>query len=329
MRLHAKRKSILLLFFSLTFLLILVWTQFINRTGHETISERKNRILVLYSYYEKNPQYARTLDYFIRAGVRPNDPVDYLFIIQGHNLSVTIPDYSNVKVLRRWRNNCYDFGAYGIGIAWLGGPEFITQYDHIIFINPSAVGPILPKYWPQSLHWSEIFTSRIRGNVHACGASLVCLPPGDLGGWGPRVEGMAFVASQQAVQATLARKVFTCHKSKIDVIVNGEYMFSKVLLELGMNLDSLLLKYGQVDWTDKKNWNCNHNEHPARKLTYSTDENEQKISVHPLETVFFKPVWLFGENVISRVNEIETWTYVKWALEKIQEEYSFTENKTI
>jgi hypothetical protein len=42
----------------------------------------------------------------------PDDPVDYVFTIQGGKVSAAIPDYKNIRVFRR-HNNCFDSGAWG------------------------------------------------------------------------------------------------------------------------------------------------------------------------------------------------------------------------
>jgi hypothetical protein len=61
------------------------------------------KTLVIYAYVEISSryQYARTLKYFIDLAVDENDRVDFLFVIQGGKVSVDIPNYKNVKILKR------------------------------------------------------------------------------------------------------------------------------------------------------------------------------------------------------------------------------------
>jgi hypothetical protein len=151
--------------------------------------QNESRTLILYAYFEKNEIYAKAFDYFIKLGVDQSDMIDYVFIIQGFNTSVSIPEYPNVKVLKR-ENTCFDFGAYGKALEWLGGIGNLSKYEFFVFINPSALGPILPKYWPTDLHWSKAFTSRLINDVHACSTSIVCLAWYDPAGGGPRMEGL-------------------------------------------------------------------------------------------------------------------------------------------
>ena len=57
---------------------------------------------------------------------------------------------------------------------------------------------------------------RLKGNVHADGTSLACINY-------PSVESMAFAATFKALHIAIINKVFMCHKTKYDVIHNGEY----------------------------------------------------------------------------------------------------------
>jgi hypothetical protein len=179
-------------------------------------SNANHKTLVLYSYFEKNTDYAKALKYFIELGVDNVDHVDYVFIIQGRRLRVRIPEHSNIKILKR-DNDCFDFGAYGKAFEWLGGVDSLRKYDFFVFINPSALGPIVPKYWPSDVHWTEVFTSRLGGDVHACSTSIACLPEDDLGGHGPRIEGSYSFLSSLFIQVhTARRKITKIYTQKIE-----------------------------------------------------------------------------------------------------------------
>ncbi len=171
----AIHKNQKLLVFLMVALVLVVYDR--NRSRPVQKTNRINRTLVLYCYLEKVTlfDHAVSLKNFLELGVASDDPCDYVFIIQGMHVSTPIPDYKNIRVYRR-TNTCYDFGAFGATIEWLGGIEALkANYDSVIFLNPTAFGPILPKYWPPSIHWSEIFTSRMKGDIHAVSVNLICV----------------------------------------------------------------------------------------------------------------------------------------------------------
>ena len=52
-------------------------------------------------------------------------------------------------------------------------------------------------------------------------------------------------------------RVFACYQSMADTIYHAEVGSSRAILEANYTIDSLMLKYAGVDWTDPANWNCN------------------------------------------------------------------------
>ena len=78
------------------------------------------------------------------------------------------------------------------------------------------------------------------------------------------------------------------HENQNDVIIRGEYMLSRTVLDAGHNLASLQLAYKDVDWTDQRNWRCNGYRFAARSSQYFG------TSMHPFETLFYKAHWETG-----------------------------------
>ena len=115
-----------------------------NETTNAINYINKSKTLIFYAYWEKNARYQRNLQFFFDIGVEESDHIDYVFIIQGGKVSVPLPEFKNVKVYKR-ENDCFEFGAYGAAFKWLGGFDELKKYSCFIFLNPSVVGPILPK----------------------------------------------------------------------------------------------------------------------------------------------------------------------------------------
>lgn len=270
-----------------------------------------SKTLVIYIYYEKNELHKQALEYFLDIGVSEADNVDYLFVIQGKVATVKIPSYKNIVLFEK-DNDCYDFGSLKFAINYHGGIDSLVKYKSIIVINSSVFGPFLPNYWPENIHWTEIFNSRLRDDVHLVGTILACTPDDDPGGQGPRISGMFFAITPTGISLANDKKAFECYKTKHEVILNGEYALTKAILEAGYNLDTILLQYGRVDWRDKKNWNCNDKKFPFRKNQYG----KYNIDINPLETVFFKPIWLVNNEIVTVANLNETYQYMEWARER-------------
>jgi hypothetical protein len=67
-----------------------------------------------------------------------------------------------------------------------------------------------------------------------------------------------------ASQVALARGVYNervCKLCKDGVVVMGEYGLSISLMAAGYSFDTLMYKYGGVDWADERNWKCNNQVH--------------------------------------------------------------------
>jgi hypothetical protein len=75
------------------------------------------------------------------------------------------------------------------------------------------------------------------------------------------MESWAFAIDAVGLKVVLAKGVFnlrTCKLCDDGVVVGGEYGLSLALFEKGYTIDTLMAKYGNVDWLDQDNWNCNN-----------------------------------------------------------------------
>ena len=53
------------------------------------------------------------------------------------------------------------------------------------------------------------------------------------------------------------RHVFECHKDISDAVFYAEIGSSLTIFRAGFTIDSLMLRYQGVDWTNPENWQCN------------------------------------------------------------------------
>ena len=80
-------------------------------------------------------------------------------------------------------------------------------------------------------------------------SSLVCLPPLDAGGAGPKVESWAFGTDGEGLEVLARNRVFgvrTCKLCDDGVVVLGEYGLTNVLMSHGYNIATLMARYRPV-----------------------------------------------------------------------------------
>ena len=69
----------------------------------------------------------------------------------------------------------------------------------------------------------------------------------------------AALCAQVGLQVLLQdRHVFECHKDISDAVFYAEIGSSLAVFRAGYTIDSLMLRYRDVDWTNPSNWQCNN-----------------------------------------------------------------------
>ena len=242
-------------------------------------------VLVSYSYYEPDDEVMASrcienLKFFLKEGVerfsesKDSPMVDTYVVIQGNKCSIEIP--KSVTVLET-ENTGYDLGAHGKLIYTLE-----HEYDYYIFLNCGQRGPFLPTYWDTTYHWSHIFTDRLEFERGGCSSSIFW--HGEI--QKPILETWAFALCRRTfLDVYRNTTVFDLHKTKKDVVVNGEDTLGPFLYDNKYNISCLLLKYRDVNWSDLTKKDALTNNIPSRPWNY------EGINTHPLETVFFKVFW--------------------------------------
>merc|ERR1711865_323224 len=271
------------------------------------------RTLVSFAYYEGREGARENLQYFLRAGIdasQPGDgPISYGFVINGfdccaHTALLRYIAQAGVKAYRgEMAVELWDFGSESQQLTAAQLP-----FDKYVFLNAGVRGPFLPAYWPKSRSWTRVYLDKLSPSVKLVGNSIVCLPESDLcvkGGpgitpnpdcYGPKVEGYAWATDKVGLEVLLdTGTVFQSHPDKLSAIINGEYGMNIAIFKAGYTIDSLLLAYQEMDWTNRSNWGCNDNEHPSRSGTYFG------VTQHPLETVFVKVEWVHDDGTIDQI----------------------------
>jgi hypothetical protein len=266
------------------------------------------KFLVIYCYYEiRNYQKNQTnLSFFINHGLNKKNwrklDVDYLFIINGFQCEVLIPEEDNIKILKR--ENSMDFEGWNEGMNYLENLyecDIYDKYTHIFFINCSVLGPLADPNL--NFHWLEPYYNKlIKENSYICSNIITNLPSSDLGGPGFRCSSYCFLLKIDKKILNILRKkkivnvnetslnksveldyntIFGKKRNRLDAVLTGEYGLSRMLLKEGYKLSCLL--YDEIDY--KLNPTLDGNIHQDRFGTFKG--NNLPIS----KIIFYKNIW--------------------------------------
>jgi len=240
--------------------------------------------VVIYTYFP-SPSSDYNLNFFVKNELSYKDNIDYIIVVNGYSHeNIEFPTLKNVTILKR-DNIGYDFGGHNHALEYI---ETIN-YDYYFFMNSGVIGPIIPHYI--ETHWTNIFIKKINDCVKLVGTTIVCLPPHDAGGYGPKVEGFFFMVDSIGLNLLKNQNIFCNHDDKYSAIVNGEYGLSNCILKNGFSIDCMLQKYQNIDWTNSDNYNLNNNIHPSRKNSFYGS------SINPYDVIFHKWYWHNSDTV--------------------------------
>jgi hypothetical protein len=240
--------------------------------------------VIIYTYFQSSVS-DYNLKFFVEKELQYRENIDYIIVINGFNYddkNIYFPNISNLTIIPR-ENIGYDFGGYNCGLEYIQLNN--KKYDYYFFMNGGVFGPILPHYFIDS-HWSTVFIKKINDIVKLVGTTIVCLPPWDMGGFGPKVEGFFFMVDQIGLDLLQNQQTIFCdHSNKCDAIVKGEYGLSNCILKHGYSIDCMLRKYQNIDWRDPNNYHMNDYIHPSKKNSFYGN------SIIPYEVIFYKWFW--------------------------------------
>jgi len=231
----------------------------------------------------------RNVRFFLRHGLVPHAQVDFVLVQNMPDWSdrqedtVTEKPLGPSKVWRIQRPNCsQDWGAYGAALRHLQR----ERYDFFVCVNSTMRGPFLPPWYQGGQqgtampHWSQLFTRRLNDQVAEVGSTI-----NPLKGHRPHVQSMAFAFDHRALRIWLAHEVLFLDNRRVpkdQLIDRHEVAKSKLLLDAGFNLDTLLTCYQGRDWRLPE-------QHDLPRQTDPWFKNSMfGTTVHPYETIFFK-----------------------------------------
>jgi len=211
-----------------------------------------------------------------------NEIVDFIYPVPFMNESFTNNIIENSKINMSLNN------LNLVEIEYNNESE-IPNFDHLIkYALPHIINKInkINEY-----HWTNFFINKINDKVKLVGTTIVCLPPTDAGGYGPKVEGFFFMVDHFGLELLKEEKTIFCdHETKELTVIKSEYGLSNCILKRGYSIDCMIRKYQGIDWTDKIYWNLNNYKHPSRNKSFFGN------SINPYELIFHKWFW-YGDTV--------------------------------
>lgn len=283
----------------------------VNDTNY---SSTTHNICIIYPYYEKknHTKNQTNLAYFLKYGMdktlwRKNIHVTLLLIINGHNCELNLPVRDDIMIWKRDYNNEYDIGSYKLGIEYIESihqEKLYDVYDYLFIMNSSVMGPFCKS--DNNTHWLDPFINKIEQEDSViCSPVINFLSNRDRGGPGPRCQTycslilmnktiynllldtkVSRICEDSLLQDEVIRyaNVFDVHKTHSDIILFGEYGFTRVFTENGYNISCL--SYDNINYNDKQLWN---------KYSDRNDRADEYTEELFYKRIFIKNNWVVGD----------------------------------
>lgn len=278
----------------------------------ESHSNHPHRVLLSISYVER-PRSRDNLQFFIQMNRKYPIPANVVKVIHvaDQTLSAFLQKNDNFGIIHR-KNVGYDMGGHGVVMDLFLKAYKTLPFTKFLLMNAGVTGPILPKWFPNNVHWIDVFLN-LPSKYVASTTTITCITSNNLCVTqrktrpGPKINSFFFtVLTTEAMLRLRESGVFSLHADKVAAICNGEYKMSDVLLSLGE------IKTMEMAYPDDMSWktvkSCNKNKFSARGGGYFD------MSLNPLEVLFHKKEWGTDVDVRERYVMLrETKAYMRWA----------------
>jgi len=261
--------------------------------------------IISYVFYEtKESLY--NMEYFLKHGILNQPNLIFIIVINGHKCSIEkkIPAYNNVKIIKR-ENMGYDFGGHRASIDYIKSHKL--EFEYMIFLNSSVIGPFLPTYYPVH-EWPKIFTDRIKNQVKLVGTCIMFV--NNATRKGPVVESFCFATDKIGLGLIVKKgTIFVNHPDKMAAILKGEIGVTSAIMDAGYNIDCLMYRFKGINWKDKSKWMKTMRSF-SRGGNYDKPlgpHNKNGISVHPFEVVFHKWRWAYMPNNLVNFQYVDAY----------------------
>jgi len=275
----------------------------------------------MYCYYEENES-KDNLEFFIKNGIYNNLQYQYVIIINNEKCSVNIPEYSNIKIIKRSENNT-DLFTYKLILKLLDN-NYLSFFDRFYFINSSCIGPFMSNI--SNISWIDSM------NLLLCDYDLigpVVEIPNDNHGFKvlninsnkniPFIHTYFFGLNKFGFQ--ILQKIFDEIEvdNKLFIIHNTERKITSSILINNGKIRSFLTRFKNVDLNDPKNWKSSL-WNKDNISCYEVPNNYDGIDLNPYEVIFFKNIRNVNESreeksanidatIFKFINKYKEWMY--------------------
>lgn len=280
---------------------------FVQKTTQTQLVLNDKKIALIYVYYNRPDEQKNetNLIFFIKYGLDKNlwrnTNLEVLFIINNFVCEIDIPRYSNINVL--YNNNSYDVETYNLGIKFFEDKykcPLHIKFNYLVIMNCSVFGPVFPSNI--KLHWLDPFLLKIYDEDAILSTPCINFLKSDNPcGPGPMAQTYFSVIKldKNTTKLLLSTLVTNCtrnttnpfkirssnfvfgpKRSHKEIIMIGEYGFSRVFLDNNYKISCLI--YNNIDYTDQRLWD----------LYSSRSDRYVKMDNNKLKTqIFIKNNW--------------------------------------
>lgn len=237
----------------------------------------------------------------------------YMLILNGchrYKIADEILSQPNFEVVER-ENVCMDAGAWSHGLKIMD--QRGKTFERYVYINNSVRGPFTPAWMPKDWDWIAAFSRPLSQKVKLVGTTVNCH---DGVNNHLHVQSMVMVTDKVGNECCIRKAMDTpiCDAehpmTKFYIITNRELAFTRNILQAGYTVYPMMLAWNGLELS------LNNAKGVEDRCTsdlsggvygdmyYDLSYGKDRISVHPLELMFYKT---------NRLHPAVVDSYTKWA----------------
>ena len=193
------------------------------------------KLLVLYVFHKFTPY----VQHFIDNSIFYDRNIDFVVICNNKECKFEVPSY--VKTFIR-DNIGFDFGGWSDALLT---DDLYKSYDKFIFVNSSVVGPFLP--YTITNKWTDVYINGLTDDIKLFGSSINTIGDPNRA----HVQSYIFSMEKSTLEFLISKQIFSNTRyanTFVEAVYNYEVAMSKIIIDNGWNIGSLLPYYRGIDF---------------------------------------------------------------------------------